>query len=235
MMLKIESLQVKYGDFVAVSDASLEIAGGQIAALIGGNGTGKTSLLNSVAGLLPPSGGRVVFDETDITAMPPDQIVQRGLSLVPQGGRCFLRMSVLDNLLVGSYPAKARRNAKHSMEQVFSLFPALSEKRNALAGTLSGGHRQMLAIGRALMAEPKCLMFDEVSLGLAPVAINDLYARILRINREEGISVILVEQDTERVMQISDVFFVMLKGRVVLSGKRDGINKETIKKAYFGI
>lgn len=234
-MLKIDSLRVAYGDFAAVSGASLEAGDGQIVAVIGANGAGKSSLLNAAAGLLPPSGGKVFFRGEEITGMAPDRIVDRGLALVPQGGRCFPRMSVRDNLMVGSYPKRARRDAATSLERVYALFPVLKEKEKDLAGTLSGGQRQMLAIGRALMSKPSCLMFDEISLGLAPIVINDIYALISRINREEKIGAVLVEQNTERALRISDSCFVMLKGRVVLSGQSSQVSAEAVKAAYFGI
>ena len=234
-MLSIDGLQVRYGDFIAVSSVTLEVAPGQIAALIGANGAGKSSLLNAVAGLMRPTAGTVRFDGCDITGMPADRIVAKGLSLVPQGGRSFLRMSVYDNLVIGSYPKAVRKHADASLERVYSLFPVLEEKRNELAGSLSGGQRQMLAIGRALMSRPKCLMFDEISLGLAPVTIKDLYARIRQINSEEGITIILVEQDTERALRIADTCCVMLKGEVAMAGPAKGMTNESIKSAYFGI
>ena len=234
-MLKIESLRVAYGDFVAVSGASLEVGDGQIVAVLGANGAGKSSLLNAAAGLLPPSGGKVFFRGEDVTGMAPDKIVDKGLALVPQGGRCFPRMSVRDNLMVGSYPKRARRDAASSLERVYALFQKIKKKEKDLAGTLSGGQRQMLAIGRALMSKPSCLMFDEISLGLAPIVINDIYALIGRINREEKIGVVLVEQNTERALRLSDRCFVMLKGRVVLSGESAHVSGEAVKAAYFGI
>ena len=234
-MLSIDGLQVRYGDFIAVSSVTLEVAPGQIAALIGANGAGKSSLLNAVAGLMRPTAGTVRFDGCDITGMPADRIVAKGLSLVPQGGRSFLRMSVHDNLVIGSYPKAVRKHADASLERVYSLFPVLEEKRNELAGSLSGGQRQMLAIGRALMSRPKCLMFDEISLGLAPVTIKDLYARIRQINSEEGITIILVEQDTERALRIADTCCVMLKGEVAMAGPAKDMTNESIKSAYFGI
>ena len=234
-MLSIDGLQVRYGDFIAVSSVTLEVAPGQIAALIGANGAGKSSLLNAVAGLMRPTAGTVRFDGCDITGMPADRIVAKGLSLVPQGGRSFLRMSVHDNLVIGSYPKAVRKHADASLERVYSLFPVLEKKRNELAGSLSGGQRQMLAIGRALMSRPKCLMFDEISLGLAPVTIKDLYARIRQINSEEGITIILVEQDTERALRIADTCCVMLKGEVAMAGPAKDMTNESIKSAYFGI
>lgn len=234
-MLQIKDLQVKYGDFIAVSSVSMSLPAGGIAALIGANSAGKSSLLNAVAGLLKPSAGRVLFQGEDITGLSADQVVGRGLCLVPQGGRCFVRMSVQDNLLIGSYPKAARRHAKATLEQVYALFPDLQAKRNEPAGTLSGGQRQMVAIGRAMMSEPKCLMFDEISLGLAPVVIRDIYQRIQQINREKHIAVVVVEQDTERALRIADDCHVMLKGAITLSGRAADMDNERIRSAYFGI
>lgn len=233
-MLTIENLQVKYGDFIAVSDVSLNAGKGKITALIGANGAGKTSLLSSAAGLIAPSHGRVLFDGEDVTGMSADQVVNRGLSLVPQGGHCFWRMSVLDNLMVGSYPKAARKNAKKSLEHVFSLFPVLKAKLREPAGSLSGGQRQMLAIGRALMSGPKCILFDEISLGLAPIVIGDLYKAVLRLNRDEGLTVVVVEQNTDRALKVSDSCVVMLKGVVTASGKSASMTPEMVRSAYFG-
>ena len=234
-MLKIDGLQVKYGDFIAVSSVSMEAAEGKITALIGANGSGKTSLLSSAAGLIRPAAGWVKFCGEDITGLSADQIVGRGLSLVPQGGHCFLRMSVLDNLMVGSYPKAARPHAKRSLERVLSLFPMLKEKLRDPAGSLSGGQRQMLAIGRAMMSEPRCMMFDEISLGLAPIAVRDLYERVLRLNREEGVTMVIVEQDTERVLRTSDSCYVMLKGKVMASGPSASLSPDAVRSAYFGM
>ena len=234
-MLKIDSLQVRYGDFVAVSSVSAEMRAGKITALIGTNGAGKSSLMNAVAGLIRPAAGRILFDGEDITGMPAEQVLRRGLCLVPQGGRCFPRMTVRDNLLMGSFIPAARRRAKAALEEVFALFPILEEKASACAGTLSGGQRQMVAIGRALMSSPRCLMFDEISLGLAPVILRDLYARIAQINRERHTTIVLVEQDTERALRMADYWHMMIKGIVTLSGDAGSIDEEQIRAAYFGI
>lgn len=234
-MLQIENLRVQYGDFIAVSSVSMALAPGETVALIGANSAGKSSLLSAVAGLLKPSAGRVLFQGEDVTGMPADRLVQRGLCLVPQGGRCFGRMSVQDNLLMGSYPRAARARARESLEEVYGLFPALGEKRRAPAATLSGGQRQMVAIGRALMSLPRVLMFDEISLGLAPVVTRGLYARIRQINRDRGIAILLVEQDMERALNIADTCHVMLKGALTLSGPAASMDREAIKAAYFGI
>ena len=234
-MLQINDLQVRYGDFIAVDSCSLQVDAGQILALTGTNGAGKTSLLNTAAGLIRPVSGHVYFNSEEITGLRADEVIGRGLCLVPQGGRCFTRMSVQDNLLVGSYPKAARACAKESLKKVYSLFPDLRDKRNAPAGSLSGGQRQMVAIGRALMSRPKCLMFDEISLGLAPVIIRDLYECIRRINREDGTTIILVEQDTARALEIADSFAVMLKGTVTMTGSAADPDFEKMKSAYFGM
>ena len=234
-LLRIEQLSAGYGDFVAVDSVDLEVEKGQVVSLIGINGAGKTTLMDTVAGLHRPSSGKVLFDGEDITALSADKIAARGLMMVPQGGRCFPRMSVQDNLLMGSFPKNARKTAKQTLEHIYELFPDLGGMKQRPAGTLSGGQRQMVAIGRALMGAPKCLIFDEISLGLAPAVINDIYKKIKRINEEEKTSIILIEQDIRRVLKASDRFYVMLKGKAVLSGKSDEIDSETLKKAYFGI
>ena len=234
-LLNIENLSVNYGDFIAVEDASLAVEEGQIISLIGLNGAGKTTLVSSVMGLTKQKSGKVYFDGSDISNLPTDKIVARGLSLIPQGGRCFNRMSVQDNLLMGGFTKSARKKLKETLGHVYELFPDLADMKKRPAGALSGGQRQMVAIGRALMARPDCLIFDEISLGLSPAVIKDIYRRIIKINEEEKTSVILIEQDTRRALNASDSFYVMLKGRVVLSGKSSGIDSETLKKAYFGI
>ena len=234
-LLTVDHLRVKYGDFTAVSDVSLTLAPGKVVSLIGANGAGKSSLLGAIAGLLPVAAGRVIFRGEDITALSADQEARRGLCLVPQGGRCFARMSVEDNLLVGSYPKRARVHRAASLEMVYSLFPDLREKRREPAGTLSGGQRQMVAIGRALMTEPDCLLFDEISLGLAPIVVQEIYERIGQINRQREIAILLVEQDTQRALRMSDECYILLEGAVSLSGPSATLGQKEISAAYFGI
>ena len=234
-LLIVDHLRVKYGDFTAVSDVSLTLAPGKVVSLIGANGAGKSSLLGAIAGLLPVAAGRVIFRGEDITALSADQEARRGLCLVPQGGRCFARMSVEDNLLVGSYPKRARVHRAVSLEMVYSLFPDLREKRREPAGTLSGGQRQMVAIGRALMTEPDCLLFDEISLGLAPIVVQEIYERIGQINRQREIAILLVEQDTQRALRMSDECYILLEGAVSLSGPSATLGQKEISAAYFGI
>ncbi len=234
-MLKVEELQVCYDDFIAVASVSMHLDQGGIVSLIGANGSGKSSMLSCVAGLMKPRSGKVFFQEEDITGMGADQVVARGLCLVPQGGRCFQRMTVEDNLITGSYPRHARARREDSLELVYTLFPALKEKRKDLSGTLSGGQRQMVAIGRALMSDPRCLLFDEISLGLAPVVIQDIYQSIRRINRERKTAILLVEQDTERALRMSDYAYIMLEGKISLEGPSRTLSPESIKAAYFGL
>ena len=234
-MLKVEGVQAKYGDFIAVHSASLDVPEGKIVSLIGSNGAGKSTLMDTIAGLHKPSAGKITFKGEDITGLPAEKIVTKGLSLVPQGSRCFVRMTVEDNLIMGSFPKGVRAKAKESLDMVYSLFPVLKVKRNDLSGSLSGGQRQMVAVGRALMTNPDCILFDEISLGLAPTVIKDIYATIKRINKETGMTILLVEQDTQRAMKTGEFCHVMLKGNVVLSGRPKELGDEEIKKAYFGI
>ncbi len=233
-ILKVEGVQAKYGDFIAVESATLDVPQGKIVSVIGANGAGKSTLMDTIAGIHKPSAGRIIFKGEDITGMPAEKVVLRGLSLVPQGSRCFIRMTVEDNLIMGSYPKAARKKVKESLERVYELFPVLKQKRNDLSGSLSGGQRQMVAIGRALMNNPECVLFDEISLGLAPTIIKDIYARIKEISAD-GMTVVLVEQDTHRAIRTGEISHVMLKGRVVLSGVSKELGEDEIKKAYFGL
>lgn len=233
-ILRAEHIQAKYGDFLAVEDASISVPDKEVVSLIGANGAGKSTFMDCVAGAHPPSAGKVFFKGEEITGLPAYEIVERGLTLVPQGSRCFVRMSVEDNLIMGSFPKRARAKKAESLKYVYDLFPVLFEKRNDASGSLSGGQRQMVAIGRALMTQPDLVLFDEISLGLAPTIIKDIYARIKEINKQ-GMTVVLVEQDVQRSRRASTTSFVMLKGQVVLSGPSKELSEEEIKNAYFGI
>lgn len=233
-ILKVENVQAKYGDFIAVESATMDVPEGKIVSLIGSNGAGKSTLMDTIAGLHKPSSGKIYFKGEDITGLPAEKIVLKGLSLVPQGSRCFVRMSVEDNLIMGSFPKTARSKAKDTLEKVYELFPVLKQKRNDASGSLSGGQRQMVAVGRALMTNPEMIMFDEISLGLAPTTIKDIYARIKTI-AAGGTTVVLVEQDTQRAVRTAQLIHVMLKGKVVLSGSPKDLSDDDIKKAYFGI
>ncbi|MCR5773692.1 MAG: ABC transporter ATP-binding protein [Lachnospiraceae bacterium] len=234
-ILRLENIKANYGDFPAVDDVSICIGEGDIVSVLGTNGSGKTTLMNCAAGLIRPSGGRIFLRGEDITEMPPELRVNAGLALVPQGGRCFARMSVEDNLLTGSYSRRARKQSRDSLEKVYSLFPVLKEKRKQQAGTLSGGERQMTAIGRAMMSRPSVMLFDELSLGLAPVVVKEIYARLTELNGSERMTIVLIEQDTRRAMRMSSYTYIMLKGRIVLEGRSDALKDEDVKTAYFGI
>ena len=234
-ILKLDNIEVKYGDFIAVENVSLQVMDGSMTGLLGTNGSGKTSLMNAVAGLTKPTAGKIYFMDEDVTGMSPEKLVEKGLSMVPQGGHCFNRMTVQDNLLVGSYGRRARFERKENLKLVYDLFPMLWDKKDTLAGNLSGGQRQMVAIGRALMSEPRLLLFDELSLGLAPVVVKDIYHTISRISKEQGCSILLIEQDTKRVLGMTDYSYIMLKGRLALEGRSEQLDDEKVKKAYFGL
>ncbi|MBQ9980514.1 MAG: ABC transporter ATP-binding protein [Oscillospiraceae bacterium] len=233
-ILKVEHIQAKYGDFIAVHDASLDVPDKSIVSLIGANGAGKSTLMDTIAGAHTPTAGKVFYKGEDITGVPAHELIKRGLALVPQGSRCFVRMSVEDNLRMGSYPKAARAKRADNFERVYNLFPVLKEKRKDASGSLSGGQRQMVAIGRAMMSNPDLVLFDEISLGLAPTIIKDIYATIRQLNAE-GLSVVLVEQDIHRSVKTSTYTHVMLKGRVALSGLSKELTEAEIKNAYFGI
>ncbi len=233
--LRIENIKAEYGDFPAVADASITIPQGGMVSLIGTNGSGKTTLMNVAAGLIRPSSGKVMLGGIDITDMEPEKRVSAGLSLVPQGGHCFARMSVEDNLMTGSYDKRARAKSKDLLEKVYTLFPSLKDKRLQPAGTLSGGERQMTAIGRALMSDPSVILFDELSLGLAPLVVKNIYERLKGLNAKEKVSILLVEQDTRRAMRMTGYTYIMLKGKVVLDGRSDELSEDNVKAAYFGL
>lgn len=234
IMLSVDSLTVKYGDMTAVDNVSMKVREGELVSVLGPNSSGKTTLMNTIAGLEFPCGGGISLLGQSLKGLSSDKIVELGVSLVPQGGRCFNRMSVFENLMVGSYTKRARPGAKSSLDRVYRLFPVLHEKRNQPAGSLSGGQRQMVAIGRALMSCPRLLLFDELSLGLAPVVIKDIYSAIKQISREENTTVVMVEQDTKRAMSMTDYTYIMLKGKVVLEGRSGELSDDAVRKAYFG-
>lgn len=232
-ILKIDNLDVHYGDLQAVWDISLKVKTGQIISLIGANGAGKSTTLQTVAGLMPPSRGRIEFMGRDITALKPFQTVAEGIAMVPEGRRVFARLTVKENLLIGAYTPRARKRAYAVCQKIYNLFPILRERANQLGTNLSGGEQQMLAIGRALMSEPRLILFDEISLGLAPLAIKNIYEKIKEINRE-GITVVLVEQDIKRSLKASSWTYIFQEGHIALSGDPAALTEEEIKKAYFG-
>ena len=233
--LKVSNIDTFYGGFQALWNVSLEVKFEEIVALIGANGSGKSTLLNTISGIVRPAKGSIEFDGKSIENLEPFQIVTLGISQVPQGRRVFPDLSVLNNLILGSYTRKARLKKEQNFRMVFELFPILKKRKDQLAKTLSGGEQQMLALGRGLMSNPKLMLLDEMSLGLAPIVINNVY-KALREIRERGITILFVEQNVRRSLEEADRAYIMEAGRVVLSGDaRDLQEEEEIKKAYFGI
>lgn len=234
-LLSILDINVFYGGFHALWNISLEVREKEIVALIGANGSGKSTLLNTISGFCQPKGGKIEFEGKDITGLDPYKIVEFGISLVPEGRRVFPELSVIDNLILGSYPALARKKREENLRFVYELFPILKERKSQLAKTLSGGEQQMLAIGRGLMSNPKLLLLDEMSLGLAPIAINIIYKALKQI-KEKGISILLVEQNVKRSLDEADRAYILEAGKIVISGSAIEIKEhEEIKKAYFGL
>jgi branched-chain amino acid transport system ATP-binding protein len=234
-LLKIENIDVFHGSFQALWDVSLEVKRGEILALIGANTAGKSTLLDTISGLLHPERGSITFAGEDLTRVEPHRIVDLGITQIPEGRRIFPEMTVLSNLIMGSHTPRARANRDRNLEKVFQLFPKLKERSNQVAKTLSGGEQQMMVISRGLMSEPKLMLIDEMSLGLAPIVVNDLF-RILKEIRETGLTILFVEQNVRKSIQEADRAYILENGRVVLSGTSAELQEEdTIRKAYFGI
>ena len=231
-LLRVDAIEVAYGDLTAVLGASLEVRPGEIVALIGSNGAGKTTTLRAISGLLPIRRGRIDFEGDRMDGLRPSKVVARGIAHIPEGRQLFPTMTVLENLELGAGAAKALK--AESLEWVFELFPRLRERRRQLAGTLSGGEQQMVAIGRGLMARPKLLMLDEPSLGLAPVVVRAIFDNLVEINRR-GMAILLVEQNVLRALQLSHRGYVLENGQIVLDGPRDTLLADGhIKQAYLG-
>ena len=234
-MLEVTGLEVRYGNVTAVKGISLEVAEGEIVAIIGPNGAGKTSTLRAITGLVPSAGGRVVFRGTDVSRWRAHRIVTLGLGHAPEGRRLFPQMTVMENLRMGAYRRRVPSEISRTLAQVEELFPRLAERRAQLAGTLSGGEQQMLAIGRALMAEPRLLVLDEPSFGLAPMIVREIGRIVHSINRERGVSVLLVEQNARMALGIAGRAYVMETGRVALSGISATLAESPhVKAAYLG-
>jgi branched-chain amino acid transport system ATP-binding protein len=216
-------------------NVSLEVKPEEIVAIIGANGSGKSTLLDTISGLMHPGKGSIEFEGKEITTLEPFQIVALGISQVPEGRGIFPDLTVLDNLILGSYNRKARPKKEENLKMVYGLFPILKERKNQLAKTLSGGEQQMLVLGRGLMSDTKLMLLDEMSLGLAPIVLNDVYKALRKI-RERGITILLVEQNVRRSLEEADRAYIMEAGRVVLSGDvADLREEEEVKKAYFGV
>lgn len=233
-ILEIELLNVRYGPIHALRDVSLYVDEGEIVTIVGANGAGKSTLLRTISGLVRPSSGTIIFDGEDITRQPPHEIVRRGLCHAPEGRRIFANMSVRENLLLGAYVHGNPDTLIQDFERVFSIFPRLKEREHQMAGTLSGGEQQMLAIGRALMSRPKMLMLDEPSLGLAPNLVQEIFRTIESINRE-GTTVLLVEQNAHMALHIAHRGYVLETGEIVLTDLAENLlRNEAVRSAYLG-
>ena len=234
-LLKVENLEVRYGDLIGVADVSLEVPRGGMVALLGSNGAGKTTTLNAVAGLVSASRGRITIDGDEVTGLPAYSIVRKGLALSPESWRLFVQQSVENNLLLGATPLANRSRIPQMLERTYTIFPKLAERRHQRAGTMSGGERQMLAVGRALMSDPKLLLLDEPSLGLAPAIIETMYETFLRLHKE-GLTVLLAEQSVDLALEVADHAYVLQVGRSVLSGSaKDLSNNEDVQRIYLGL
>ena len=228
-------LSVRYDQVRAITDVSVELDEGDIVALIGANGAGKTTTLRAITGLTRLAAGEIVLDGRRIDGLRPDEIVALGVAMVPEGRRVFPYLSVMDNLLMGAFLRRGRREIAADVERVFERFPRLRERRGQAAGTMSGGEQQMLAIGRALMARPRLLLLDEPSLGLAPMLVQEIARSILAINREDRVSLILVEQNSRMALRVSSRAYALETGRVALEGRsRDLANDDRIRELYLG-
>lgn len=234
-MLTVENLNVSYGDAQVLFDVSFHIEKNSIVSIVGANGAGKSTTLNAISGLVPKQSGKILFEGEDITHLPPHKIVELGIVQVPEGRRLFPMLSIEDNLTLGAYNQHARKNKAKNLEYVYTILPKLKERAKQLAGTLSGGERQMVAIGRALMAEPKVILMDEPSLGLAPIVVQDIFKLIQKIH-EEGKTIILVEQNVNHALKMANYAYVLEIGRIVMHDTGENLlNNPDIKAAYLGL
>ena len=233
-LLLVDDIHTFYGNIEALKGISLEVEEGEVVTLIGSNGAGKSTTLRSISGLTPPRTGTITFDGNDISATPPQDIVQLGISQSPEGRHCFQRMSVRENLELGAYLRRDRREINEDLETVFTLFPRLQERERQKAGTMSGGEQQMLAIGRAMMARPKLLLLDEPSMGLAPILVERIYETVAEINRQ-GTTILLVEQNANFALEYSSRGYVLETGTIALADKSAALRENPdVQKAYLG-
>ena len=233
--LQVTDLRVAYGPIVALHSISVEVPERGIVAVLGANGAGKSTLMRAVSGILRPSAGSIRFNGQALERMPAERIVQLGVVQVPEGRQLFAELTVMENLRLGAYSRKDRKNLGDDFERVFRYFPRLKERREQAAGTMSGGEQQMLAMGRALMARPKLLLLDEPSIGLAPLIVRDIFAIVRTINREEGLAVLVVEQDINIALEVAGYGYVLETGRVVIADTADRLcQDESVRKAYLG-
>lgn len=233
-MLEVKDLEVYYGVIQAIKGVSFHVEKGEVIALIGANGAGKTTILHTVTGLLSPKKGKVIFQGKDITKIPAHKIVSMGMAHVPEGRRVFAELSVYENLKMGAYTRTDKSEIEESLKNVYNRFPRLEERKNQMAGTLSGGEQQMLAMGRALMSKPSIILMDEPSMGLSPILVNEIFD-IIRSVSESGTTVLLVEQNAKKALSIADRAYVLETGNITLEGNaKDLLEDDSIKKAYLG-
>ena len=233
-LLEVKDLEVYYGVICALKGISFEVNEGEIVSLIGANGAGKTTMMQSVVGLIPKKSGSVMFDGKDITKTPCHKIVELGMTQVPEGRRIFQELSVYENLMMGAYTIRDQQKFKEDIESIYQRFPRLAERRNQIAGTLSGGEQQMLAMSRALMSHPKLLMLDEPSMGLAPILVDQIFEIIKELN-ETGTTILLVEQNANKALEIADRAYVLETGSIMLSGTGKELSQsDDVRKAYLG-
>ena len=234
-MLEVHNLSVQYGAITALHGISLTVPAGSIVTLIGGNGAGKTTTLRAISGMVKPTSGRILFDGQDITGWAPHEIVRRGLAHSPEGRLVFANLTVMENLQMGAYLQRDSQWIASELDYVFGMFPRLQERREQHAGTLSGGEQQMLAIGRALMSRPRFLMLDEPSLGIAPLLVKEIFARLVELNRERSLPILLVEQNAHLALEVSTHGYVLETGRVLLSDRSSVLrDSPEVRSAYLG-
>ncbi|MBO5935095.1 MAG: ABC transporter ATP-binding protein [Clostridia bacterium] len=233
-MLEVRDLNVFFGVIQAIKNISFDVNQGEVVALIGANGAGKTTTLHTVTGLLPAASGKITLDGKDLGKVPAHKIVSMGMAHVPEGRRVFAALSVYDNLKLGAFTRKDKKEIEDSLEMVFEAFPRLKERHNQVAGTLSGGEQQMLAMGRALMSKPRIILMDEPSMGLSPLYVTEIFEIIKKI-KSEGTTVLLVEQNANMALQVADRAYVLETGKIIMDGKAsDLMNDERVRKAYLG-
>lgn len=233
-MLVVENLNVYYGAIHALKNMSFEVNDGEIVTLIGANGAGKTTILHAISGLIRPKNGKIHLQDKELTSIPADKIVSLGLAQVPEGRRVFPKMTVYENLLMGAFTRKDSKQIKEDVDKMYDRFPRLKERRRQLAGTMSGGEQQMLAIARALMSRPQILLMDEPSMGLAPILVDEIFSIIKETNRE-GTTILLVEQNAHKALQVANRAYVLETGNIIISGdSKQLLNDDRVRQAYLG-
>lgn len=233
-MLEVKNLEVYYGMIQAIKGISFEVNEGEVISLIGANGAGKTTTLHAVTGLIAPRAGQIIFEGKDITKVPGHKLVSMGIAHVPEGRRVFAQLSVYENLKLGAFTRKDKNEIEETLQHIYARFPRLKERKNQLAGTLSGGEQQMLAMGRALMSKPRIILMDEPSMGLSPIYVNEIFNIIKEVSKA-GTTVLLVEQNAKKALSIADRAYVLETGKIVMAGDaKELMNDDSIKKAYLG-